>query len=219
MSAYRQKAEQFVARLNADAEDTLPGEVRIAFGIAEGFAAKFAQIKADNRFSSQGHSSEIKKALAAGPLDHLKQIHRGVDRRLGNLRSELASFQPKLPDRSDTFGELQRRELREFLRNQKEGERRRLALEDPAFREAVAHAPAALSGLSQSTKDEVVAAIVEATHGARAEFNRRGISMLEEARTALSEAIADIRRQSGLSEREFSDVGVIDWRAEGPANV
>ena len=78
----------------------------------------------------------------------------------------------------------------------------RLAM-DPEFREAVAHAPAALSGLTREQKQAVVDAMISETHSERVEFNQRGIAMLTEAATAIDEAAADLRRESRLTEVEF----------------
>lgn len=206
MSGYAHKAEDFIQRIKAGPADTIHADIRKAFAAVEAFAGKVAAIRSDKRYSSAGHSAEIAKALGNGPLVEIAQLRRGVDFRIGNLRAEIAGFAPRPPSRNDLFGELQRREVRDYLRSLPEAERRRTVLEtkDPTFRDAIVHAPAALSGLDDATKSMVVSAIVAETHGEQVAFNERAVAMLEDALAAVNEAEADLRRVAELSEAEFS---------------
>ncbi len=129
-------------------------------------------------------------------IAHLRQLHGDVSQRLKALEAERASFLPKA-DRSDLFGEMQRQEIRTWLRSLSDGERMRAAMSDDIIREAVALAPAALSGLDAERHGHVVNALVEARHGERVAKIVYESEVLQTADVAIREAANDLHKASG----------------------
>ncbi len=205
--SFHHKANQFLERMPAGTFDHVRESVTTAFGVAAGFKEKVEKIVADKRLSDTGHKEKIVDVLRGGPISHLKQLRRIAGERLKALEETRAKCQPVL-DKSDMFAEVQRQEIRAWLRGMPEAERLRVAYETPdrMVREAIAFAIPALSGLNDEAKAFVVSAMIQDAHGERlAEINH--LSEIYEAETlAIDEATADLRRASGLEQAAFSRV-------------
>jgi hypothetical protein len=88
---------------------------------------------------------------------------------LDGVQGERAALATRRPDKSDLFAEMQRQEVRTWLRSLPEGERMSVALssKDPSVRDAILMAPAAMSGLQADVRDHVLTAVLEEAHGPR----------------------------------------------------
>lgn len=201
------KADQLVSRLSARLGADVHADVKLAFGIADTVRDNVAKIIADKRYSADGHRDQIKQMLAKGPLAHLAQIQGKLKKPLETLQAERAKFVIEA-DRSDTFAEMQRQEVRSFLRSLPDNERIRLALEskDPVIREAVAMAPSQLSGLPQDIKQSVFDGLMEERYGVQLANNSHLLEAYQAALIAVEEAGHDIRREANLSDRDFSEI-------------
>jgi hypothetical protein len=144
-------------------------KITAAVAIANRAQDAYADIRNDARLSAVGRAEKLREAAATwGNNGHLAQIRESTARDLAKVRSERASMVLPAPDRADLFGELQRAEVRQMLRGLTESERTQVALSgDKTVQMAIAHAPAALSGLDEQIKGRVVDTVLAATHGAR----------------------------------------------------
>jgi hypothetical protein len=202
-----QKAEQLVSRLSPRLGADIHNEVRLAFGIAGTVRENVARIIADKRYSPEGHKDQIKQMLGKGPLSHLDQIRTKLTKPMEALKAERATFVIEA-DRTDTFAEMQRQEARAWLRSLNDSERLRIALEskETVIREAIAMAPAALSGLPADIKQTVFDGLLTERYGVKLENNSHLLEAYEEALVAVEEAGHDIRREVGLSDRDMADL-------------
>ena len=201
------KADQLVARLSPRLGTDVHNEVKLAFGIAGTVRENVARIVADKRYSQDGHRDQIKQMLAKGPLSHLDQIRAKLKKPIEDLQAERTKFVIEA-DRTDTFAEMQRQEVRAFLRSLPDTDRIRLALEtkETLIREAVALAPSQLSGLPQDIKQSVFDGLVTERFGVKMENNTHLLDAYEAALIAVEEAGHDIRREANLSDRDFAEV-------------
>jgi hypothetical protein len=112
-----------------------------------------------------------------------------------------AALKPPTPPRDDITGEMKRAEIRAFARSLKMAERLPFALEHP---EAILDAPAALSGLPEDQFSKVREAYISAKFGPEI----AEIELLDEdlatVRAAHDLALAELRSNSGMPEREFA---------------
>jgi hypothetical protein len=203
----QQKAEQLVSRLSPRLGANVHDEVRLAFGIASTVRESVARIVADKRYSQDGHRDQIKQMLGKGPLAHLDQIRTKMKKPIEALQAERAKFVIEA-DRTDTFAEMQRQEARAWLRSLPEVERVRAVMEskDAVIREAVALAPAQLSGINADIKQSVFDGLVTERYGEKLANNTHLLEAYEAALIAVEEAGHDIRREANLSDRDFAEV-------------
>jgi hypothetical protein len=134
-----------------------------------------------------------------------KAVRFNADRR--------ANLKPPVPPRDDIVGEMRRQELRAHAKGLKIVERLQFALEHP---EAVLDAPAALSGLPADQFAKVRQTYIESKFGSEI----AEIDLLDEdlatVRAAHDLALAELRANAGLSEREFSKmVDKITFETDG----
>jgi hypothetical protein len=203
----QQKAEQLVSRLSPRLGADIHNEVRLAFGIAGTVRENVARIVADKRYSQDGHRDQIKQMLGKGPLAHLDQIRAKLQKPVEALQAERATFVIEA-NRTDTFAEMQRAEVRGWLRSLPDADRIRVALEtkETMIREAVAMAPPQLSGLPQDIKQTVFDGLVTERYGEKLANNTRLLEAYQAAMIAVEEAGHDIRREANLSDRDFAEV-------------
>jgi hypothetical protein len=199
------KADQLISRLSPRLGADIHNEVRLAFGIVNTVRESVARIVADKRFSAEGHKDQIRQALAKGPLAHLDQIRSKIAGPIEALKAERAKFVID-PDRADTFAEMQRQEARAWLRQLPDGERLRVALEstETVIKEAIAMAPAQLSGLPADVKQTVFDGLLTERYGVKLENNTHLLEAYGEALIAVEEAGHDLRREVNLSPQDFA---------------
>lgn len=200
------KANTFLARLPASAPADLADDIRSAFGIVDRFKGIVAEISADRRFTAEGRQERINEALKTKALGHMRQMESKVDGLIAGSKAEHAKFKPAAPDKSDLYSEMQRREVRDYLRSLSEVDRLRVVYgtDDPLIREAIAHAPAVLSGLSEEHKGRVVDTLVQSVYGERAARLDEIDEGLMTARGALQVAAEDLRREAGLDPAQYA---------------
>jgi hypothetical protein len=201
------KAETLVARLSPRLGADVHNEVRLALCISATVAEKAAAIRSDARLSPEGHREQIGAMLKKGPLAHLGQISSKFTKELDALKAERATFVIAI-DPNNAVAEMQRQEARAHVRSLPEIERIRLATEtrDPLLREAIATAPRELSGVPADIHTAVRDALLVERFGPKIANNAHLIEAHEEALTYIEEAGHDIRRASGLSDRDFAEV-------------
>ena len=193
--------QHFTSRLPATAAPRHKEAIETAIALANGFEAKAREIGKDARYSALGRTEAIKSHLEQGPKAHLAQLKASVEGELTAIRGEMAAMVPKAPDKGDLFGEMQRAEIRTYLRSLPEAERTRVALTstDETVRAAILFSPAALSGLKDEVRQQVANAYLAATHGPR-------LAELEKAESVALEVAAAIEVASGFMNRVSNEV-------------
>lgn len=155
--------DEFLRRLPADAKAER-ALIEAAFGIQNTIREKASAIHADGRLSNEAKSADIKAMVLGGPIGHLRQIRDSAAAMSADLANLKKSFAPKA-DHADLFGEMQRAELRAYMRSlPDEHARLRLAMTDDAAAEAAMLAHPALSGLTTTKpndEDGMLAEIAE----------------------------------------------------------
>ena len=193
--------QHFTSRIPASAAPRHKETIETAIALANGFEAKAREIGKDARYSALGRTEAIKSHLEQGPKAHLAQLKASVEGELTAIRGEMAAMVPKAPDKGDLFGEMQRAEIRTYLRSLPEAERTRVALTstDETVRAAILFSPAALSGLKDEVRQQVANAYLAATHGPR-------LAELEKAESVALEVAAAIEVASGFMNRVSNEV-------------
>jgi hypothetical protein len=194
--------DEFLKRLPAEAKEER-ALVTAAFGIPGTVKEKADEIRGNTRLSEIGKQEKIKELAVGNPLAHLKQLRSRAAAMTADVQNLRKGLQPKAPDRADLFGEMQRQELRTFLRTLPDAKRLRLAMEDAAITEAVLHASPALSGLSQEQHELVKEAYVERAFGAQLRGIEKREEVISNVGSALTIATRQFLNESGLTEKEI----------------
>ncbi len=180
-------SEQLEARLPQSASPDSKHSLRSAFMIQQGYAKKAEEIKADVRLSAEGKADELSKLKTATLNNgHLKQIRDLAAKQLDGLKAERDRFRADvLKPPSDVFAEARHAELRSMLRSLPETDRIKLALENEAARNAVAVAPAVLSGIPAPVHAQLIDGLVETRFASRA----KDLSALQEEAETVAAAV------------------------------
>lgn len=188
---------------NAPRTDLLRGIVGNLFGLSQRLDAERSKLKADTGLSDVGRR-EKEAEFARGLVKNLIELTKPLRRGQAEAAAKRAAMQPKPIDRSDIVGELQRRELREFVRSLPLEKRVEavFTLGDEHL-EAITSAPAILSGLP----DDRYAKIVEIQREKQFGSQIRALESDDEDLTAVGSAGQMVRRNlqvaSGLSDADF----------------
>jgi hypothetical protein len=180
-------SEQLEARLPKSASDNSRHSLRSAFMIQEGYAKKAEAIKADGRLSPEGKAEQL-SALKTQTLNngHLVQIKDLAKKQLDGIKNERDRFKADvLKPPVDALAEARHAELRTMLRSLPETERIKLAMENEAVRDAVAVAPAVLSGIPAPVHAQLIDGLVETRFASRA---KELAALQEEAETVSAAA-------------------------------
>jgi hypothetical protein len=157
---------------------------------------KAAAIRRDRNLSAEGQLDAIRKAIAKDAGGHIKQMRVKNDAAIASLAARRAHFEPKV-DRT-IIGEQRRSELRRYLRELNHADRTRILFSgDKEVIEAIADAPAFLSGLTSDMRDRAIAAHVEKTHGPAMGSLAAEQAALENFGTCLAVAEDTLRRIAG----------------------
>ncbi|WP_024519387.1 hypothetical protein [Bradyrhizobium sp. Tv2a-2] len=168
--------------------------IESAFGILASVQEKAAGIRSDLRLSDLGRSELLAELMKGGFGEHMGQLkarsqnlHADIENRKQNLR---------LPpvDKTDRYGQEQRRQILDFIRSQPLGERLRVAMATREAMDAVLNAPLPImSGLSDAQIDTVRKAAEQAAFGPQhAQFAEedRQMAVLEDAFTLVDGLIS-----------------------------
>lgn len=213
---YQKKAATFVQRLPSGTPDEVVCDIELAFRAPTAFLEKAEKIRSDKRLSTVGQREALVGALKGegvagatrgGMLGHLKHLRGTAERQLEELRETRATLRPTA-DRTDMFAEMQRQEVRTWLRSLPEADRLRIAYEttDQTTREAIAFASPALSGISDEAHANVLSLLTTDKHGAALARVNHLEEIYDTQVAAIDEAARDLHRVSGLDEREFSAI-------------
>jgi hypothetical protein len=154
----------------------------------------------DLNLSEAGRKAHVAKIAIDNlkPLVEVTAAARKADRYNADRR---ANLKPPTPVRDDTVGEMRRQELRAFGRSLQMSERLAFALENP---EAVLDAPAALCGLPKDQFEKVLQTYIAGKFGPEiAEIDTLDED-LSTVKAAHDLALAELRANAGMSEREFA---------------
>jgi hypothetical protein len=201
MSISRIDIKQITKRLPAGAPAHYAENIEVVFGLAANFNAKAAEIQANPSLTEVGKAEAVKKLRAGTPSEHFSQIKHSVAKEFGRIDEQRAALHPKAPDRADVVGEMQRREVRDWLRGLPEAERMRVALEtkDDLIKDAVMFAPAELSGLQPNIKQTVIENIVQENYGSQLAKLNSLADGLENVQAAIAVAEMQIAKLPGLA--------------------
>ena len=177
--------------------------VQDAFGLSANLKIKLDAIRLDADLSAEGRAKKAKQEALGHPLGHLKQLHSRVTAMQADTANLRKSLAPPPPDRADTYGELERRELRDFVRSLPPAERLRVVMGDPVITEAVLLGHAQLSGLSPEQLSTVKDSYVQRVHGERLAGIERREATVAVVKDALATATGEFRREAGLTEAEI----------------
>jgi hypothetical protein len=195
--------EEFLKRLPEHAREER-GLIEAAFGIPQTLKSRAADIRGDAQLSETGKQNKIRALAAGSPLEHLKQIRSRAAAMKADVNNLRQAFKPKAPDRSDSYGELQRRELRDHLRTLPQAERFRMAMEDPTIMEAVLHAPhPVVAGLTNEQHDLFMEAYLDRTFGSQIRGVEQREEIIETVGAALEIATSQFRNESGLKDEDI----------------
>jgi hypothetical protein len=163
--------QQLEARLPRSASDNSKHNLRAVFGVADAYRQKAEAIRSNDKLSYVG-KDEALAALRVQTLqnEHLQQIRSQSTKAQERLRTEREALRAASlnPEAGDVIAEAQRAEIRGMLRALPVGERLKLATSgDQAFRDAVAFAHPALSGIPQDIHGKILDTIVEAKNQSR----------------------------------------------------
>jgi hypothetical protein len=157
---------------------------------------------ADLNLSDAGRKAYVSKFAQDGvkPLEQVMAPTRKAARYNIERRSNL---KPPAAAPNDIVGEMQRAELRTFARGLKGAERLIFALEHA---EAFLSTPAALSGLPEEQFAKVRESYIAAKFGPQISEIETLDEDLATVRAAHDLALAELRANSGMSERAFSEM-------------
>ncbi len=198
-----------VASSGATNAKALAADVETAFRIGPAFEPKARTIRANGHLTTAGHNIEVVAALKSGPVGHLAQIRGSIAAQLDAVKAKRAAAMapPTMTteQRGDLVGEMQRAEVRAWLRGMEPVERIRAVLEsnDPSVRDAVLLAPPALSGLNAEHHATIVQKAAQERYGAALKAWEREEDALESAAAAVEVAELDLLRVAGVERRDL----------------
>lgn len=153
--------------------DQLPGaeKTRHAFERALGFVgvatAKKAELARPGTLSSKGLKRVLRSQLAAtGLLAELREHRAAVDAEAAAIKADRESLNRPAIDRADLLAELQRQEMRSWLRQMAPGERYSILMTGDSrdVMEAALTAAPGLSGITADQRDNLARIYVERVH-------------------------------------------------------
>lgn len=177
------------------------------FALADVAAAKKVELARPGTLSPKGIAQALRTQLSVGAAAELRKHLEAVEANEAAIRAETERLATPEIDRSDLMGEMQRQEMRTWLRSMDDGDRlARLTAPDasPQLQVAALTAAPELSGLRPSAIPQIQQAYVEQTAGeALAALQER-----EEATTLLrmtvETAAATMREELGMSRESFA---------------
>jgi hypothetical protein len=169
-----------------------------AFNAIDAFRRKIADIKSDKRFSEQGHLEKIRETAKSGPLAYFAELRKQIESERKSLEKRRSHFELPKPDRDDVVAELQRQEIRAWLRSiPNPGERIKHAASNPDIAMAVVNSPAELSGLVGDGITRAKAFLLEHLHGPELATLRVEAEIVENVSVAI-----DVAEKQLLNEYE-----------------
>jgi hypothetical protein len=169
-----------------------------ALGIAIDSAKKHAAD--DLNLSDAGRKAYVSK-VAQDNVRPLVQVTASMRKAVKYNTDRRANLKPPTPPRDDLVGEMRRAELRAFARSLKMSERLPFALKHP---EAILDAPGELSGLPDEQFSKVRETYIAAKFGPEIAEIETLDEDLSTVMAAHDLALAELRANAGLSEREFA---------------
>jgi DNA mismatch repair ATPase MutS len=113
------------------------------------------------------------------------------------------ALKPKAPDKSYLFAEMQRQEIRTWLRSLPDAERTRAALQaDEQVASAILNAPPALSGINLEIHAHVAEKELERKFGPQLREIEEREEWVGKVNAAIEVATMQFRRESGLTEKD-----------------
>ncbi len=178
--------------------------IRHLFGLGSRFEAERARLAADRNISDVGRRGQ-EAAFAKTLVRDIVELTRPLRRAKADISAKRAALQPKPIDRSDVVAELQRRELREFVRSLPFEKRLEavFGLSD-AHLEAITSAPSILSGLPQDRYDKIVEMQREKQFGAQIRALEAHGEEHEAVESAAVMVRRDLQKATGLGANDFS---------------
>jgi hypothetical protein len=187
--------------------------------IAENFAGDVEFLRLDRNLSAEGRANERSKKLRAAIRD-LRDARAPVEALEKKLEQKKAALAIPAFKQDDVVGFLRRQELRQTLRTMDTGQRE-LALNDPAFADAMLETAPLVSGLflAEDFKGTVSAEIQRDRDIVAAAKEKRLAGMfgpqlaeidalaetIAEARAITGVAYNDVRAESGMQEHVFNE--------------
>jgi hypothetical protein len=178
----------------------LKSTIETIFGLGMMIDSAKKRASDDPHLSAEGRTAHVAKIA----IDNVKPLlsstagARKMNRFNAHRREAL---KPPTPRPDDVVGEMRRAELRAFTHGLKMAERLPFALEYP---EAILDAPAALSGLPADQFAKVRETYIAAKFGPQIAEIETLDEDLATVRAAHDLALAELRSNSGISERDFA---------------
>lgn len=190
------KAQNFIGRLSPNADPQIREKIETAFRLVDRFGDKIVAVKSDRRYSVDGHAEAIKAALDGSFGDHMAQLRKSAADKLADLEATIARMSSFSIDPENVVAEMQRAEVRGWLRGKPPAEVARIALEtdETVIKSAVITVPAMLSGIPDQARDALIDREIRAVHGSRYEAVVAAKADWETAAAAISLADDDMRR-------------------------
>jgi len=206
-----QKLQTFLSSLRAKGKphEKLEEKVKAAFHIADTFAGGVADIVKNRGLNDQGRRDATRKLLSNGYVNWLAKLNDDLKpprQHVAKLRAEIV---PKVADPTDVVAEMQRSEIRAYVRGLPLAERTALAFSpdlDPIIARAIMTAPAMLSGLPDDRHAHLVRVHLEKHHAAELAEIEHIENQIEVVDAAIQTARNDIFFASGLDDIDFRQV-------------
>lgn len=183
----------------------LHGMLETALSFFAAPAAKRAKLAEPGTLSERGLAESLRKDLGTNVVPELRRIRKTVDERRAAIGEERKALARPRIDTADVAAAMLRQEMRAYLRELSSGDRMAALIDnaDPTMLTAALEAPPLLSGLTATTRDHVVQAYLETTHGGllRAMEERR--EALDVVGAAAELAINAMRPYVGLDPHQF----------------
>lgn len=171
----------------------LRADAETAFGLVDRAGEKAATIRADRNLSVGGQLSAIRAAIAKDAAVHIKALRTKNQAAIASLAARRRHFEPKVE--RTIMGEQRRSELRRYLRELNHADRTRILFSGGKdVIEAIADAPAFLSGITDDLKARALAAHAEKEHGPAMASIAAEQAALEDFGACLEVAEGELRR-------------------------
>ncbi|PSH68541.1 hypothetical protein CU102_12310 [Phyllobacterium brassicacearum] len=182
----------------------LYGEIQQA---SESLKAKQAQLKQAGKYTPAGISDKLRQVARAETIpgirtaaaEQVRKYRREID-------SRRAAMKPFDSDPKDIVSEMRRQEVRAWLRTMKPDERTKAVrgASDPLIKEAALSVPVELTGLLQSTRDDLARELIEARYGDEIEALNELDEAVKTVERAVDGARDDVREALGMVEHDFN---------------
>ncbi len=167
-----------------------------ALTVHEAVHAQHATVAKDGKLTALGRQAEMRRHVAEKAAPHLYQSQKSVALLSAKVAAWRSRLQPPAPDKADASRAVLRADARVMLRGMSVSARAALLLADdadPLLIEAALEAPAALSGLTNPIREQLLESYLEKNHGPELRKIEEADAALELATVAVQVSTTTLR--------------------------